>query len=200
MPPPNVNGWNNTGVEITLSAKDNPGGIVKQIEYSLSGAQSSTTQVVAGNTAQINVVTEGVTTVQYSATDVAGNIESSQSLTVKIDKTRPVISGMPAGCSLWPPNHKLVTVGTVTAADVLSGLIAGSLQVKGTSNEGSGNPQSPDIVVTPNGTGGFVVQLRAERSGSGNDRVYNLTATVSDLAGNIAAAAASCTVPHDKGK
>ena len=107
---------------------------------------------------------------------------------------------MPAGCSLWPPDHKLVTVGTVTAADALSGLAAGSLQVKGTSNEGSGDPQSPDIVITPNGTGGFVIQLRSERSGNSNDRVYNLTATVSDLAGNAAVATANCTVPHDKGK
>jgi len=55
-------------------------------------------------------------------------------------------------------------------------------------------------VVTPNGTGGFVVQLRAERSDDGNDRVYNLTATVSDLAGNTAATTTNCTVPHDKGK
>src|SRR6266568_4886871 len=150
-PPPNVYGWNNTDVKITLNAQDDPGGIVKQIEYSLSGAQTAASQVVSGNTASINLINEGVTTINFFATDVAGNIESSQSLTVKIDKTRPVISGMPAGCSLWPPNHKLVTVGTVTAADVLSGLVAGSLQVKGTSNEGSGDPQSPDIVVTPNG-------------------------------------------------
>ena len=199
-PPPNVNGWNNTDVKVTLSAQDNPGGIVKQIEYSLTGAQTAASQVVSGNTASINLVNEGVTTIHFFATDVAGNIESPQSLTVKIDKTRPVISGMPAGCSLWPPNHKLVTVGTVTAADALSGLAAGSFQVTGTSNEGSGDPQSPDIVVTPNGTGGFVVQLRAERSGNGNGRVYSLTATASDLAGNTATATATCTVPHDKGK
>ena len=146
------------------------------------------------------MVNEGVTTVTFFATDVAGNIEPPQSLTVRIDKTRPVISGMPVNCTLWPPNHELVTVGTVTAADALSGLTAGFLQVKGTSNEGSGDSQLPDIVVTPNGTGGFVIQLRAERSGNGNDRVYNLTATVVDLAGNTAAATANCIVPHDKGK
>jgi hypothetical protein len=198
-PPPNANGWNNTNVQVTLTAQDNPGGIVKQIEYSLTGAQMAASQVVTGNTTTISLVNEGLTTIHFFATDVAGNGESSQSLTVKIDKTRPVISGMPVGCSLWPPNHKLVTVGTVTASDALSGLAPGSFQVTGTSNEGPGDPQSPDIVVTPNGSGGFVVQLRADRSGNSNDRVYNLTATASDLAGNTATATANCTVPHDKG-
>jgi Phosphodiester glycosidase len=197
-PPPNANGWNNTNVQVTLTAQDDPGGIVKQIEYSLTGAQTAASQVVTGNTATISLVNEGVTTITFFATDVAGNSESPQSLTVKIDKTRPVISGMPTGCTLWPPNHKLVTVGTVTAADALSGLAPGSFQVTGTSNEGPGDPQSPDIVVTPNGSGGFVVQLRADRSGNSNDRVYNLTATASDLAGNTATATANCTVPHDK--
>jgi hypothetical protein len=107
---------------------------------------------------------------------------------------------MPVGCSLWPPNHELVTVGTVTAADALSGLAPGSFQVTGTSNEGPGDAQSPNVVVTPNGTGGFVVQLRADRLGGGNGRTYSLSATASDLAGNTATATANCTVPHDQRK
>ena len=199
-PPPNAQGWNNSDVQVTLRAEDNPGGIVKQIEYALSGAQTAASQVVSGDTVSINLFNQGVTTITFFATDVAGNVEPPQGLTVRIDKTQPVILGMPAGCSLWPPNHKLVTVGTVTATDALSGVAVGSLQVKGTSSEGAGGPQSPDIVITPNGTGGFVVQLRAERSGNSIDRVYSLTATVSDLAGNLAAATSNCTVPHDQGK
>ena len=45
-PPPNVKGWNNSDVKVTLTARDNPGGIVKQIEYSLTGAQTAASQVV----------------------------------------------------------------------------------------------------------------------------------------------------------
>jgi Phosphodiester glycosidase len=196
LPPSNANGWNNTGVEVTLSAQDNPGGIVKQIEYSLSGAQSSATQTVAGNTALINVVAEGITTVHYSATDVAGNSEPSRSLTIKIDKRQPVISGMPTNCTIWPPNHKLVQVGVVTAADALSGLAAGSLTVTGESNEPI-EVNDPAIVVQPNGSGGFVVELQADRLGNGAGRIYTLTATATDLAGNVAASTARCTVPRD---
>ena len=44
-----------------------------------------------------------------------------------------------------------------------------------------------------------VVQLRAERLGTLGDRIYTLTATAKDLAGNTATAKATCTVPHDQG-
>jgi Phosphodiester glycosidase len=198
-PPPNQNGWSNTDVQVTLTAQDNPGGIVRQIEYSLAGAQTAAPEVVSGSTTTINLFNEGVTTISFFATDVAGNVESTESLTVRIDKTRPTISGLPTRCSLWPPSQKLVNVATIVAADGLSGLNVPSFQVKVVSNEGLGDPQSPDAVVTPNGAGGFLVQLRADRSGNGSDRTYSLTAMASDLAGNAATASATCTVPHDQG-
>jgi hypothetical protein len=102
-----------------------------------------------------------------------------------------------AGCTLWPPNHKLVTVATVTAADLLSGLAPGSFKVTGTSNEPI-DPNDPAILITPNGSGGFVVQLQADRLGTGTGRIYTLTATANDLAGNTATTTATCTVPHDQ--
>ena len=86
---------------------------------------------------------------------------------------------------------------TVTALDALSGIAPGSFKVTGTSNEPS-DPNDPDIVITPNGSGGFVVQLREDRLGTGTGRVYTLSATAMDLAGNSATATATCTVPHDQ--
>jgi hypothetical protein len=127
-------------------------------------------------------------------------ISAPVTATVNIDKTPPVISGMPAaGCTLWPPNHKLVQVATVTAADALSGLAPGSFLVAGKSNEPS-DPKDPDIVITPTGSGGFSVQLQADRLGTGTGRIYTLTASAYDLAGNTATVTATCTVPHDQGK
>jgi hypothetical protein len=182
-----------------LKAVDNPGGLVKQIEYSVTGAQTVAATVIPGDTASIPISAEGVTTVRYFATDVAGNIESAESLTVKIDKTAPLISGMPAaGCILWPPNNQLVQVGTVAAADALSGVGIGGITVTGASNEPS-DPSDPDIVITPNRSGGYVVQLRAQRLGTGSGRIYTLKATATDLAGNMASATATCSVPHDQG-
>lgn len=131
------------------------------------------------------------------ATSAGGT--TSQSVTVKRDATPPTIVGLPgSGCTLWPPNHRLVNVGTVAASDGLSGLAA-AVSVTGISNEpanglGDGDT-APDIVIS-----GGSVQLRAERAGKGTGRTYSLSATATDVAGNTAAAAASCLVPQAQRK
>jgi hypothetical protein len=189
-----LNGWYRGPVTVNLIATDNWSG-VSTTNYSLDGG----TTWSVGNTFGFSA--DGLYTTMYRSTDVAGNVEATQALALKIDQNPPVISGMPApGCSLWPPNQKLVTVATVTATDAMSGLAAGSFQVTGTSNEQSNDPKSPDVVIAPNGAGGLLVQLRADRLGNGNGRIYTLNATANDLAGNTATVTASCTVPLDQRK
>lgn len=112
----------------------------------------------------------------------------------------PVISGMPgSGCSLWPPNGKLVQVATVTAADAVGDLLPGSFKVTGSSNETSSDPSNPEIVITSNGSGGYVVQLQAARLGTGTGRVYTITATASNSVGIATTSTGTCVVPHDQG-
>jgi len=202
-PGANANGWNNTSVTVSLDATDLASGIldtpigwVDQLQYSLAGAQTSDPQVVLGHTASFGITTPGVTTVTYFATDAAGNEEAAKTLSVRLDGSAPGISGLPSGgCSLWPPNHKLQQVAVVSATDTLSGVA--SLQVAATSSEPS-DPNDPDVVVTPDGSGGFVVKLRAERLGSGSGRLYTLTATARDSADNVRTATATCAVAHDR--
>jgi pantoate kinase len=140
----------------------------------------------------VSITMEGTTNVTYSAVDIAGNNESSKSFPVKVDKTLPVISGMPVGCTLSPPKHQLVQVATITASDTVSGLAA--LTVTATSSEsdsGTGGGDVPgDIVIN-----GGMVQLRAERSPSGRGRTYTINATATDMAGNVAGSTATCQVP-----
>jgi hypothetical protein len=181
-----TNGWYRSNVTVTWSFTD--------LESGIASSTGCATTTLTADTAGV--------TITCSATNGAG-LSTSVPVTIKIDKTSPAISGMPAaGCTLWPVDQKLATVATVTAADVLSGLAPGSLTVKGTTNEPilPTDPKFPDIVITPNGTGGFVVQLRADRLGTANDRIYTLTATANDVAGNTATTTATCTVPHDQGK
>jgi parallel beta-helix repeat protein len=193
VPAANPTGWHKTSATVTLSATDNAGGSgVQAILYQLTGAQS-TPDMVGGNPESVSVTAEGVTTVGYSAFDVAGNIEPVKSLAVRIDKTNPIISGMPAsGCTLSPPKHQLVQVANVTAADSLSGVA--TLSVTAVSSEpdsGTGGGDDPgDIVIN-----GGVVQLRAERSPSGRGRVYTITATAIDVAGNTLTNVSTCSVP-----
>jgi hypothetical protein len=191
-PGPNANGWNNGAVAVAFASTDNPGGSgVKEIHVTLAGAATGS-QIVPGGSANLSVVAEGTTTLTYFAVDNAGNQETAKTVTVRIDKTPPAISGMPgANCSLWPPDRRMVQVAAVTASDALSG-VGGAPQVSATSNE----PQSgadPDVVITDGR-----VQVRAERAGTGTGRVYTITAKASDLADNRAMVTGTCTVPHNQ--
>jgi PKD repeat protein len=197
-PPVNVGGWNTTDVAVNLSAVDNLGGSgVRNITFALSGAETDGA-TVPGHAAQVVVTREGITDLAYFATDNAGNREVPQHRVVRIDRAGPTITGMPsAACSLWPPNHKLVTIAQVSASDGVSGMAPEGLVLTATSSEpedalGDGNT-GPDIVIT-----GGSVALRAERSGTGVGRTYRITATATDRAGNTTRAESVCAVPHDQ--
>lgn len=110
----------------------------------------------------------------------------------------PTISGVSVDKpTLWPPNHQMVDV-TVNygssdpcSAPVCTLTVSSSEPVNGT---GDGNT-SPDWVVVD----AHHVQLRAERSGNGNGRVYTITIACKDAAGNMATSTATVTVAHDQG-
>jgi len=78
----------------------------------------------------------------------------------------------------------------VTATDGLAGIVPGSFKVTAIRND----PTNGAIVIT-GGPSRFTVQLEADKG-----QIYTITATVSDLAGNVAAQPATCSVPHDQGK
>lgn len=110
VPPPNGAGWNKSDVFVTLTSTDNTGGSgVKQIVYSASGAQSISPTTVNGANANFTISVEGETTITYFARDNAGNTETAQSLTIRIDKTAPVISNLPS-------NQTVVATGANGAA------------------------------------------------------------------------------------
>src|SRR5262249_13723981 len=118
------------------------------------------------------ISTDGIHQLSFYSVDTAGKQETPHGEAIKIDQTPPAISGMPAvNCILWPPNHQMVQVASVTAADATSGLVPGSFHVTGASNQPP-NPKELDLRIVPNGSGGFTVQLRADRLGNGEDRIY----------------------------
>ena len=71
-----------------------------------------------------------------------------------------------------------------------------SLEVTATSSEPSDG--APDVVVTQDESGAYVVQLRAARLGTGKGRVYTVTARATDLADNTRTMTATCVVPHSQ--
>ena len=89
-PGPNGNGWNNTDVALTLTAADNPNpgaSGVSEIVYSINGESVTT---VPGDTVTLDFTDEGIYTVAYHAVDVALNVEATETIDIKIDKTAPV--------------------------------------------------------------------------------------------------------------
>ncbi|HYU98012.1 MAG TPA: choice-of-anchor Q domain-containing protein, partial [Pyrinomonadaceae bacterium] len=107
--------------------------------------------------------------------------------------------------TLWPPNHRYETVeisdlvsGASDNCDAGVGLSSVSIS-QVTSDEvqngnGDGNTLN-DIVIASDCKS---VQLRSERSGNGNGRVYTITFKVSDTVGNTATATAKVTVPKSQ--
>jgi virginiamycin B lyase len=172
------NGWYRSNVTLSWDVTDAESGIA-------SSSGCGTTTLAAD--------TPGVT-LTCSATNGAG-LSASKAITIKIDQTPPVISGMPGpDCSIWPPDHRMIPVATVTAADAMSGIAAGSFKVTGTSNE---PPSGPQISIVQS-AGAYTVALLAERSSDGTGRIYTLRAVASDQAGNTTTINATCTVPHDQ--
>jgi hypothetical protein len=193
-PLPNGGGWNNANVTVTLAASDNANGAgVRQISYSTKGAQI-TSGIVAGDNASLTLSAEGETTITYFSTDRAGNVEAPKSLVVRIDKTAPTITGLPAQCTVWPPNRKFVQVAIVTAIDGLSGLSSFNTDVQ--SSEPS-LPGEVDSITVGTGLEQRVISVRADRRAEGTGRIYVISAVATDKAGNTASASANCVVPHD---
>lgn len=118
---PNSAGWNDSDVTVTLNAVDtggtNPSG-VQQISYSATGAQTITATSVSSSSTSFVISTEGTTTITYSATDNAGNVEPDQTLVVKLDKTPPVLNCGTADTQWHATNVSILC----TASDALAGL------------------------------------------------------------------------------
>jgi hypothetical protein len=141
----------------------------------------------------------GTTPFQCVATDSSGNTNSCNSVVKVVDTTPPVISSLSAFPNvLWPPNHKMTPVTVaVSASDVCSPTVTCKI-TSVTSNEpvnalGSGNT-APDWQIT----GDRSVKLRAERSGSGNGRVYTLAVQCTDASNNSSGAQTTVSVPHNQ--
>jgi hypothetical protein len=120
-----------------------------------------------------------------------------------VDTIAPILAPQADKTILWPPNHKMVGVSINAHATDNDGQPV-NLSATVASNEpqnglGDGD-QSPDWT-TPIVTGNLInLQLRAERSGSGDGRAYTVAILATDLSGNTSTASVAIIVPHDQSK
>lgn len=97
--------------------------------------------------------------------------------------------------TLWPANGRLVpiTISGVTDpdGDPLTLAVTGVRQ-----DEALGRAGTPDAV----GIGTATAQIRSDRNGKGDGRVYHLTFTASDGQGGTCTGTVRVCVPHDQGR
>jgi len=151
----------------------------------------------AGNS--VTLTNDGIYTLAFFSKDPAGNVETAHTEVVRIDRTPPTITAVASPSTLFPPNHKLVSV-TVTGhvADNLSG-VAPTVTYHVVDEYGQVHT-TDTISVDSNGNFRFVVQLPSSRRGQDKDgRQFVIDVTATDLAGNQATTAPTVTVLHDQG-
>jgi len=193
-----TNGWHISDVQITLDATDNEDGTgIANTEYSLD---STTWYTYSG---PITITDEGTITVLYRSTDNKGNIESTKEEIIKIDKTTPTLTLTVTPDTLWPLNKKMIdVVATLTVTDHIdqSPKVELTSIISNEPNDANGNSKTEnDIQNADTGTEDYEFNLRAERSGSDSGRIYTITYTTTDAAGNIASKNVIVNVPHDQG-
>jgi hypothetical protein len=151
----------------------------------------------------VNVNVPGTYLITYTASDPSGNSATPQIRTVNVvDTTAPTITLNGNTPSLWPPNHRYhtfnvtdfvtgVTDGCDTSLGTGSVVISQVTSDEQENSTGDGNTFN-DIVIAGDCKS---VQLRAERDGAGDGRVYTITFKVRDASGNVATATVKVLVP-----
>ena len=204
-PSPNVQDWYNADVTMNLISNDQGGSVtpsgVQSLIYSLSGAQSGDGIVGDGSssaTATFTITNEGTTTVTYHAVDNKGNVEPDQTLTIKLDKTPPTLSGLSNITTDATSSSGAVVTFSPTTFDALSGvdtvgltqgLTSGSTFPHGITTEEvtvtdkAGNSTSQTFTVTVNKTltSIAVTPSQATIAGGQTNQQFTATGTYTDL-------------------
>jgi hypothetical protein len=214
---------NHTEKTVTFTVTDNtPPSLTVPADSSAfanASCQALIPNVVSGSTASDNcgavtitqspaagtVVGLGAHSITVKATDAAGNHTDKTVTFTVIDNTPPTITLNGNVITLWPPDHRYETV---QVSDLVAGAsdncdasvnlssvyISQVTSDEAENGDGDGNTFN-DIVIAADCRS---VQLRAERAGNGNGRVYTIIFKVTDASGNFATVTAKVTVPHSQ--
>ncbi|MDQ0897885.1 OmpL47-type beta-barrel domain-containing protein [Paenibacillus sp. V4I7] len=157
-------GWHQDAQTIQLTATDEGSGVA-QTFYSLNGSLFA-----EGNTVQIDE--EGLNELNYYSIDAAGNQETQKSVTIKIDRTAPVITAAVTAASPDGQNGWYVDEVTVSLAaeDTLSGVATMEYSV----DEGA-NWQTYQAPVTINQDGSYIIMYRSVDNAGNVETARNIS-------------------------
>lgn len=143
--------------------------------------------------------------VSVTVTDPSGASDSCASTVTVEDTTPPTVVVGPMTL-LWPPNHKYHVfdlAGCAMIEDACEGSMSAATSAvisciysdepEDVGGYGDGNTLTDIVILGPT-----TFMVRAERQGKGNGRVYGVTYSVTDSAGNSTEATCYFGVPHDQ--
>jgi hypothetical protein len=192
-----LNGENPMTLECSEDTYDEPGATISDL--------CDPNPVLVIDSSAVDPSTTGTYDVTYTGTDASGNSDSVIRTVIVADTLPPVITVADAPIVLWPPNHKYQTVGVPSfVLDVTDscddGLTPADVQITSASSDEPENAQGDgstlnDIVIQAECR---AVDLRKERQGGGNGRVYTLDVGVADASGNEGTNTYTGVVPHDQ--
>jgi hypothetical protein len=164
---------------------------------------------VGGNSPSVTIPTGSLSpgnhTVSVTTTGTCGS--ATQTATLTVNNGTPVITLSTTSATMWPPNHQYQTFNVTDFVSSASSSCDSSVDIndvviqKVSSDEPEENAAGADgntfndIVIAANCKS---VQLRRERDGNLNGRVYTITFKVSDSFGNSSTATVKVSVPVNK--
>lgn len=143
-PAANAAGWHQGDVTATIAAVDDDSGVAR-IDYSASVLAVAPDGPAGSTPAVVVLGGEGSGSLSFHATDVAGNVEAPNAVSIRIDRTAPTIAASAAPAANahgW--RNTAVTVG-FSCADALSG-IASCPDAVTLGGEGAGQSASGEAV------------------------------------------------------
>lgn len=162
--------------------------------------------IIAGPTIEFQATVTlslGEHMIELTVDDGKGGTDTDELIVNVVDTTPPDLSVSVTPNELWPPNHKMVDiVATVTMSDICDPDPAWTLVsiISNEPEEGPGKKHFPDIMDHEPGTPDVEFQLRAERLGGGEGRIYTITYRATDASDNSSITQDTVAVPHNMGK
>lgn len=155
-------------------------------------------EVDSTHTVQLRVTDDGT----WAGDEGGGSKSGETTITILVVPNQPPDCGGAYSSiqEIWPPNHKYVDIEimgvTDPDGDPVTITITGITQDEPVDAIGNGDGKtSPDGA----GVGTSIACGRAEREGTGNGRVYEISFTATDPAGAECSGSVTVCVPHDQG-
>lgn len=153
-------GWYKSQANVTLSATGGDGG-VDHTEYRLDGGSWTT------YSAMIQITAQGTHTLEYRSVDNAAQVETTKTLTVKIDTVAPTSAPAVSGSWFW-----------LNATDATSGIGSIKYRIDG----GAWTTYTGKVNITDSGT--HVVEYYAVDAAGNNETLKSVTVKVEKHGGS----------------